>query len=170
MHATKRILLLTAALAAFAAFAAAPAQAQIPLVAGDNPFVYEFARPGQQTMTVYIWGDVSRPGIWLVEPEVDLIALLSAALVPGVGDEQPEYRQHVELSVYRGEQSQRRRVYHERLEDLVAEGASYPVLQEGDIMEVTVQQERRFSFQAVAQYIGTASSLLLLYLRLRNLR
>ncbi len=148
----------------------APAQAQdFPSILGESQFVYEFAAPGQQTMTVYIWGDVGRPGIWLVEPDVDLIALLSAALVPGIGQEQPEYTQHVELSVYRGPSGQQQQVYHARLEDLVAEGADYPTLRDGDILEVTTDQSRRFSFRAIAQYVGTISSLVILFLRLREL-
>lgn len=145
-----------------------PAQAQVPL-GEENRFAFEFARPGRSTMTIYVWGSVGSPGIWQVERDVDLIALLSAARVPGIGQEEAETRQEVILSVYRGAEGQRQQVFEANLEDMVAEGAAYPSLQGEDILVVRTERKTRFSFRALSQYVGTLSTLVLLFLRLRSI-
>lgn len=144
---------------------AAPAAAQQVTQAGGDAFTYQFMRPGRATMTIYIWGNVSRPGIWRVEREVDLIELLSAARVPALRED-PEYRERMWLTVYRGERSERRQVYRERLDNLLEEGATYPDLQQDDILELDVERNRRFNFRAFTQYLSTAMTLVLLLFRL----
>lgn len=130
-------------------------------------FIYDLARPGRATQTVYVWGAVGRPGIWRIEPGTNLIELLSAARVPSISTEMRETRRITFLSIYRGEGSQRHKIYEAKLQDLIAEEQStYPVLQDGDILEVEQREKQRLSFRTVAQYVGTASALTLLVLRL----
>ena len=133
----------------------------------EQSYVNEFARPGQPTMTLYLWGSVGTTGIWRVERDVDLIQLLSAAQVPGIGQEQMDVRQRISLRVFRSGSGDRREVYSQRLNDILEEGAAYPDLQNGDVLLVETSQRRRiFSFQFISTIVGTASSLALLVLRL----
>ena len=60
----------------------------------EQSYVNEFARPGQPTTTLYLWGAVGTTGIWRVERDVDLIQLLSVARVPGIGASQQDVRQN----------------------------------------------------------------------------
>lgn len=142
-----------------------PAQAQ---TTQDTPLVINFARPGQATISVHAWGAVGRPGIWRIERDTDLIQFLSAAQVPGMGIDEPGVRERVLVSIYRSSDGNRRQVYSERLSDVLAEGASYPALQEGDVIEVKNKRRRTVGFQTVAQVVGTASTLTLLILRLTS--
>ncbi len=145
---------------------ALPATAQgVATSAGGETFTYEFFRPGRATMTIYIWGSVARPGIWRVEPEVDLIELLSAARVPTLREDE-QYNERLWLVIYRGEQSQRRQIYRKLMEDLLEEGATYPNLQGGDILELEVERQRRISFRTILQLVGTGTTLVLLLFRL----
>lgn len=145
-------------------FAALPARAQIP--AQDEQFVIEMARPGTATMTLYLWGTFGRPGIWRVERDVDLIELLSAARVPGIGTTDVDFRQRTILKIYRGTPGSRREVFSKKLEELVAEGAAYPDLQDQDVLELETRRRPRLSVRTVVQYVGSISSLALLTLRL----
>ncbi len=130
-------------------------------------FIYDFARPGRATITVYVWGQIGSPGIWQIEPGTTLIELLSAARVPGVGSEQQEYRRITRVKIYRGRGVQRQLVYEAELRDLLTEEQqTYPTLRDGDILEVEVDQDRRLTFRTITQYVGTAASLTLLALRL----
>jgi len=136
----------------------------------EQSFVKRYARPGSPTIQVYLWGNVGSSGIWQIEPNLDLIELLSAAQVPGVGMDEPGIRQRITLRIYRTQGGDRREVYSEQLDDIIEEGQSYPSLQEGDILEVELRRRRSISFQWITSIIGTASSLTLLILRLTGNR
>lgn len=134
--------------------------------AGERAFTNRYARPGRPTMTVYVWGEVGNTGIWRVERDIGLIELLSAVQVPGLGDESPEFERQVLVTVYRQQGDRRSQVYQRQLEEIASGAQDPPSLQEGDILEIRTEQQRQFSFSTVTTYIGTASSLLLLALRL----
>jgi len=58
-------------------------------------------------------------------------------------------------------------VYSERLDEILEEGASYPDLQNEDVLLVETSQRREiFTFQFISTFIGTTSSAILLVLRL----
>lgn len=162
------VLLLTCAGGLSGPTSAAVAQ-DFPESSQEN-FVYRFARPGQATMRVYIWGQIGQPGIWEVARDTDLIELLSAARVPGVGTDQPEVREVTMLTLYRRQEGggPRQQVYAQPLEQVVAAGEPPPRLQEGDVIQLQTQQRSRFSFRDVTQYVGVASSMVLLVLRLTD--
>jgi len=134
----------------------------------DQGFVNRYAPPGSSTIQVYIWGSVATPGIWRIQPSLDLVELLSAVRVTGVGQDQPGFNQQVRLRIYRTTGGDRREIYEERLDNVLAEGASYPTLQEGDVLEVETQQRRSFleKTRTITGLVGSAASLILLYLRI----
>lgn len=132
----------------------------------EPSFTNEYARPGRPTMTVYLWGDAGTTGIWTVERDIDLVELLSAARVPGLGDQNPELSRRVDVTIYRKTGGSRSQIYQRRLQELAEGVQDYPSLQEEDIVEIRTEQRRRFSFSTLTTYVGTASSLVLLVLRL----
>jgi len=136
---------------------------------GSSSFEFEFYRPGRPTMIVYIWGAVGQPGIWRVERGVDLIPLLSAARVPGVGTSPQGVRQHYLVRIFRDTGGGRREIYQERLEKLVRGGARpYPPLQEGDILVVEMRQRTRFGWRTAFEITRTIAQMLTLYLLIRR--
>ena len=135
-------------------------------ITSDQPFVNTFARPGQPTIRVYILGSVGATGIWRIERQTDLVELLSAARVAGIGQDQPDYNQRVNLRIYRTNADDRRKIYDEQLSDILAEGTTYPPFQEGDVLEVETERRRTIGLALISQVIGAASSVTLLILRL----
>jgi len=133
----------------------------------EATFVKNFARPGQPTMIVYLWGNVAQAGLWRVEPNVDLIELLTAAQVPGVGTRTPGIRQNIFVNVYRSTNS-RQRIYRRDITKLLEEAAEYPTLQPQDIVEIEIRERRSFGLRTVSAIIGTISSITLLALRLTS--
>lgn len=160
----KQIAVAAVLCAAWSFGAFAPSHAQN--VGTDLPFINTFARPGQPTIQVYILGSVGASGIWRIEPQTDLIELLSAARVAGIGQDQPDYRQRVNLRIYRAIEGDRQKIYDEQLNNVLAEGAAYPPLQAGDVIEVETERRRTIGLALLSQIVGAASSLTLLVLRL----
>lgn len=134
----------------------------------DTDQARTYARPGYATITVYIWGSVSAPGPWRFESDIDLIELLSVVGVPGVGTADAGFTQTNTVKIFRKEDGERRLLYEEDVAVILTSEPSYPTLQRDDILIVETRRKPRLSFQTVASYVGTLSSLLLLYLRLRR--
>ncbi|CAM3256257.1 hypothetical protein [Rhodothermus bifroesti] len=138
-------------------------------IGGSQTLEIEFFRPGRPTMVVYIWGAVGQPGIWRVEREVDLISLLSAARVPGVGSSPQGVSQRYLVRIFRDIGGNRQEIYQERLEHLVGGGSRpYPPLQEGDILVVEVRQRARFGWGTAFEITRTVLQVLTLYLLIRR--
>mgnify|MGYP006268598761 CR=1 FL=1 len=134
----------------------------------EPDFINRYAAPGSSTIQVYIWGSVGTTGIWRIEPDLDLVELLSAAQVTGIGQEVPGSYQRVRLRIYRTVEGNRRMIYEEQLDNVLAAGAGYPSLQGGDVLEVETQRRRSFTerVRVATGLIGSAASLILLYLRI----
>ena len=163
---------------AFLLFSLAPFLASAPPVAAqevpslgltsplENP--NRFARPGVPTNEVWVWGEVSQPGIWRVERGVDLVQFLSHLRVVGVGQEQAERVRRFTVKIYRGQPRDRSLIYEVRLDELLEQGGDYPDLEEGDILAVEVEERRTRLriFRTVVGAIGSGASLALLFLRI----
>ena len=135
----------------------------------DQSYVNTFARPGQPTINLYLWGSVGTTGIWRVERGVDLIQLLSVARVPGIGTSSRDVRQRFILHIYRDQGGERTQIYEERIEKLIGGGAKpVPDLQNGDILAIERQSRRALSLNLVFTTLRTVSSFLSLYLLLRR--
>ena len=156
---------LAAGLSALQPSAAYAQDLQLP----EQSYVNEFARPGQPTMNLYLWGSVGSTGIWRVERDVDLIQLLSVAQVPGIGASQQNVRQNFILHIYREVDGERTQIYEEEIQNLIGGGAkTVPPLQDGDILAVETQTRQRISLNLIFTTLRTVSSFLSLYLLLRR--
>jgi hypothetical protein len=148
-------------------FAPASAHAQ-PTTGGAEGIVTDFSRPGQPSMIIYLWGGVSRPGLWRVERDVDLVQLLTAAGVPSIGTDPAGTRRRTFIRVYRTSGDNRTEVFEQRVDRLLAEGSTYPPLQAEDIVEVQVKERRAVGIQLIGTLVSTASAVTLLVLRLTS--
>jgi hypothetical protein len=145
------------------------AHAQSPSVSRSD-YVNTYARPGQATHTVYVWGAVSQPGIWKIEPETGLVELFSVVQPSGYGVQTPGTRSKVRLRIHRSEGGTMEVVNELTLSKLLDLTPSQrPSLQAQDVIEVRTIEQRRFSFSTVSAVIGTLSSLTLLVIRIFDL-
>jgi protein involved in polysaccharide export with SLBB domain len=141
---------------------------------------YEYARPGRPTMTLYVWGAVSRPGIWEVEEEIALVELLSLVNVQAGRATREGVREERFVRIYRGgarggrevtaPYSARQLIFDALLEEVLKGERAAPALADGDILVLEVEtHERVLTFRNVSSFIGTAASLTLLIIRLASL-
>lgn len=135
-----------------------------------SQYINQYARAGRPTITIFLWGEVGTPGVWRVEPDVDLIELLSVVGVTGIGVDEVGTRRRTILRIYREEGGQRSEIYNVPLERIVSEGRAYPALQDGDVLEVVTRSRGRVSFSLVTQVIGAAAALTLLIIQLSDIR
>ena len=150
-------------------FCSLPASAQEPTGASDTGIstqVNTFARPGQATMLVNVWGSAGSPGIWRVERTVDLIDFLSVVEVPGIGLDEVGTRSTTYVVIYRTLRGERREAFRQKVKDLLQVGASYPNLQPNDVLSIEVKRRRKIGMQLISSIVGTTSSVILLVLRL----
>jgi hypothetical protein len=149
---------------------AVPAQAQSAQeMTSGTAYMHHYARPGHATISVYIWGAVGAPGTWRVEPEVDLIELLSAVRVPGTGQSEARTKRNTFVRIYRKEAGERTLVYEIQLDALLTQQSVYPTLRDHDILQVETISKGRFHWRDISAIVGTVSSILLLALRLSDL-
>lgn len=134
--------------------------------AGEE-YVNTYARPGEATQTVYVWGAVGTPGIWQIEPGTGLVELFSVVRPTGYGEESPGTRTEILLRIHRTTDGETRVVTEMPLSELLdMPPPERPSLQPQDVVEVRNIQTRTFSFETVSTVIGTLSSVTLLVIRI----
>lgn len=138
-----------------------------PEFEGQQGNVYTYARPGQATQTVYVWGGVDRPGIWRVATDTDLVELFSVVHPGGYGAEGTGTRTEIVFRINRSSGGNMQVAHEMQLQELLEMNpAQRPTLQGEDVIEVRATQKRKFSFSTVSAVIGTLSSVTLLVIRL----
>lgn len=136
---------------------------------GKEGYIYTYARPGQATQTVYIWGAVDKPGIWEVAPETDLVELFSVVHPSGFATEGPDTQTDVRLRIHRVRDGETEVVHTMKLEELLDRPpARRPSLQAQDVIEVRLIEERKFGLELIGTVVGTLSSVTLLIIRLAD--
>jgi len=134
---------------------------------GKEEYTYRYARPGQATQEVYIWGAVDQPGIWEVAPETDLVELFSVARPTGFGTEEIGTETQVMVRIRRTENGQTQVAHEMQLKTLLNQAPNQrPSLQAGDVIEVRTVESRKLSIRTVGTIVGTLSSVTILILRL----
>ena len=140
---------------------------------------YEYARPGQPTMTIYVWGSVSKPGIWVVEREATLVEILSLVNVQTEGNTQAGVRADRFLRVYRasegaipseGPYPDHTLIYEMPIEEMLISPQPDLKFRDEDILAVEIETHRTwFTLRNISSVIGTVASLTLLIIRLSDL-
>lgn len=119
-----------------------------------------FARPGQNTIQVFLLGDVGQSGVFMIGENIDLAQLVALAGGPvGTG------RSRTTIRLYRPEDGKRTLLYEADAEEFI-EQSSYPSLRTGDVIQVESIERRGFGWRDALTLITTAASLTLTYERL----
>jgi hypothetical protein len=131
--------------------------------------VHTYARPGQETITLYVWGAVNQPGVWNVAPKTGLVELFSVIQPRGYGVESPATDTDVVVRIHRTRDGETRLIEELEVAELLEmRPAERPQLQGEDVIEVRTIENRTFGLSLVGTIVGTLSSLSLLVLRLLN--
>ena len=123
--------------------------------------------PGEATVVVSVWGTVPRPGTYEVSNGMDMGQVLSLAGGPlGTPVREPdatEVDREVRIRLYRQAGTTRSMIYDATLEETVASPEAYPILADGDVVEVTTNEteRRRWTWRDTATIGGLATSALI---------
>ncbi len=129
---------------------------------------YFYARPGDATVQVSVWGTIGNTGIYEVPTDTQLDKLLTMAGGAPIDTRQRgQDPDDIRITLYRtGEDGDRTIVYEEPLEHLV-QNPEYPALQDDDILVVELERARTpFRFRDVLGIVSSLASLTLLGLRI----
>jgi len=138
-----------------------------PSLSEGETYVHRYARPGQATQTIYIWGAVDRPGVWRVHPNTGIVELFSVVHPSGYGIENPATKTNVRLRLHRTVNGDMKMIREMELGRLLEMNRNQrPVIEGGDVIEIRTVRRRTFSIQTVATIVGTLSSVTLLAIRI----
>ena len=146
------------------------AGAQTTEPGGYDEQICEFYKFGVDTIEVYAWGAVAKPCMWQVDKDIQFVDFVTVVQARGLDvaetfDTSPQ----VDIQIYRTTQSGRAKVFEASLEDILSSLAPTPVLENGDLVvfKPQVKRKRRIvTFRNFTAVLGTASTVVLLYLRL----
>ncbi len=125
---------------------------------------------GRPTMEIYVLGATGSPGPWKVSQDISFIELVSAILPEGLGNVPADVVQKATLDIYRSGPAGRQLVYSHDIRAVLRGEAPLPILQHHDLLVFeNYERPKRFSFRTFTSLLGTTSTMILLYLRIRNL-
>ena len=132
----------------------------------------EFFKFGRPTMDVYALGAVKQNCKWKLETDIKFIDFLTIISPPGLGvTETVDTTPVVLIQIYRTGPQGSIKVYDASIESILIAETPMPILRDGDvvILKTEAKRKRRYlTFGNVSAVIGTFSTSLLLYLRLRD--
>ncbi|NBC86180.1 MAG: hypothetical protein GVY25_08315 [Bacteroidetes bacterium] len=149
------------------ALAPPESRAQEPTAeAPRSDYVHTYARTGEPTETVYVWGAVATPGVWEVEPGTGLMELFSVVQPTGFGTDPPGTDRKIRLRIHRTQNGETIVAHEMELQDLLdRRPAARPSLQPHDVIEVRTIETRTFGLRTIGSVVGTLSSVALLVIR-----
>jgi len=115
-----------------------------------------FARPGENTVQVYVLGDLGQPGVYSVGADTELAQLV--ALTGGPGGT-TRGRSDTTIRLYRAENGQRELIYEAELDEFIERSDVHPDLQSGDILQVETIQREGFGWRDGLRILTAAASL-----------
>lgn len=132
-----------------------------------NVAYFFFAQPGQATVQVSVWG-APRPGIYEIPDGTDLDRLLTMAGGAPLSTRQSNQKPpRITIRLYRPSQSREEPLFEAPLEDMLSGTATYPTLEDDDIVVLdVVQPAPGFGWRDALSIVTTAASLTLLTLRI----
>ncbi len=150
--------------------AGSPAFAQLTdpnAVVASGTSYHIFAQPGEPTVEVFVLGDASS-GVYVVGETTNLLQLLALTGAGASVIDDADYVRDATVRLMREQGGTRAVVYERPFESFLAEPASYPQLQNGDIFTVEVEQRRKIGVREYLQYVSSLASITLLVLRLAS--
>lgn len=119
-----------------------------------------FVEPGEAVIEVKVMGTVRQPGLYRVNPGIDLGTLLALSGGPVLDVRDRNRDRETTIRLFRpqggGEQAL---IFEDDFEGGIAtRSASYPVLQDGDVMTVEVVQDRTFEWRDAVSILSAAAT------------
>ena len=126
---------------------------------------YNFTEPGDVTILVHVWGNVSNPGLYEVPRGIHLDKLFSLAGGPAIKSRSRWTRRTLTVQVQRKNSGELITVYKTSMQDEVIVPDENPVLKDGDY--VTAETYSRTPlWREVVSLVGSTASVALVVERL----
>lgn len=165
-------LALLALLAAAVAVPAASAQVLRPndVRISTAPGYFTYVLPGERTSQVTVLGTVRAPGLYLVSAGTNLGELLGLAGGPYAGPVSNEVERSTTIRLYRVAEGGTREVLYERSDEAFARDANaYPVVLEGDVVEVVTTERRLRTYRDTLALVGSLAGVAVIILQVITL-
>lgn len=127
---------------------------------------FYFARPGEATVQVSVWGTVPQPGIYEIPLGTDLERLLTMAGGTANEPRTEDVERQTTVRLYRPRGGARELLYEASVEELLRETSRYPELQDEDVMVVETTVDEQFRLRDVFTYVSGIATVVLLIDRL----
>ncbi len=128
---------------------------------------YSFVLPGAQTVQIQVMGAVPSPGLYEVPSGTPLNQLLSLTGGPMMGPRARLTPRTVKIKVFRPAMSTPL-IYETEFQQAISDPASWPVFQDGDVMEVEVIERQRIGWRDVVALINTAAIIIFTFDRISD--
>ena len=126
------------------------------------PGYFTYYLPGERTTQASVVGTVRAPGYYLVSNGTDLGELLALAGGPAIATLSTDIERTVTIRLYRATTGGTREAIYERTAEAFARDAEpYPVLLDGDTVEVTTVERRRRTYRDTLTIVGSVASVVI---------
>ncbi|HEX8386518.1 MAG TPA: SLBB domain-containing protein [Rubricoccaceae bacterium] len=162
---------LTALVLAVAALAPARAQELRPTDerVSTAPGYFTYFLPGERTSQVSVLGTVRAPGFYLVSAGTDLSELLALAGGPNLEATSPDFERTVTIRLYRATNGLSRELLYERTaEAFTRDAEGYPIVVDGDMLEVTTFERARWGWRDSLTVAGGAATVVIAVIQIVN--
>lgn len=112
-------------------------------IQADGTSYHVFARSGEPTIQVFVFGTVGATGIFQIGIDTDLGQLLAMTGGVSTGPKVAGERHQVTIRLLRRQGGERTAVYEEPLERMLRNPGAHPDLQDGDVLEVNTEIRTR---------------------------
>lgn len=107
---------------------------------------------------VSVWGAVNNPGLYEVGAGYDVEDVLSLAGGPQLRPLVDNTRRTVNIAVYRSGGPGSGPVYEASMNEFIANPSAHPMLQDGDVIEVTMREKRGWTGRDTLTLLGVTAS------------
>lgn len=140
--------------------------AQIELQNPRQVAFYRYVEPGQATMKVRVWGDVSAAGLYEVQAGTDLLELLFLAGGPSGGIGRSDQRRQTVIRLSRKTNNIWSTVFEADLDDITDREQPYPPMQDGDALKVDIIVKRTLGWRDAFTVLGAIGTAVVIYDRI----
>ncbi len=124
---------------------------------------YRHVEPGQATMQVRVWGDVSSAGLYEVQAGTDMLELLFLAGGPSGGIGRSTERRNTTLQLSRKSGDVWGIVFEADLDALTNRQQPYPPIVDGDALNIDVKVKRTFGWRDMLTILGAVGTAVIIY-------
>lgn len=119
-----------------------------------------FVEPGEGSIDVKVMGTVRNPGLYRLGEGTDLGQLLALSGGPVLNVRQEERDRETTIRLFRPQSSgEQKLIFEEDFEGgITTQSASYPQLQDGDVMTVEVIEDRQFEWRDALTILSAVAS------------